>query len=401
MAQLNFTLEQEFFVGLFSKGREEAFGELMEALLNQFLQAESAQKLQAEEYERCSERTDYRNGTRARTLTTRVGSLTLNVPRHRNEVFHSSLLENYQRNEQALIATMMEMVVQGVSTRKIEKVTEELCGAKFSKSTVSELCKGLNKSVFEFKNRPLEKSYPFLMLDALYIKVREDFRVRSKAFLVAFGINEDGRKEILGFDVCENETEYHWESFLRNLKERGLKDVDLAISDGNPGLISAIRKELPKAGWQRCQVHFTRNILGAAPKRYQNGLAEELREMFLATTVEEAREKRNKIIEEYQDVAAKAVNILDEGFEDSMNVMCLPLKYRIKLRTTNLLERENRELRRREMVISIFPNVDSALRLMGAVLLDHHNEWPTQSRIFNMEEYYQKREKLLPLLRAA
>ncbi len=401
MAQLNFTLEQEFFVGLFSKGREEAFGELMEALLNQFLQAESAQKLQAEEYERCSERTDYRNGTRTRTLTTRVGSLTLHVPRHRNEVFHSSLLDNYQRNEQALITTMMEMVVQGVSTRKIEKVTEELCGAKFSKSTVSELCKGLNKSVFEFKNRSLEKSYPFLILDALYIKVREDFRVRSKAFLVAFGINEDGRKEILGFDVCENETEYHWESFLRNLKERGLKDVDLAISDGNPGLISAIRKELPKAGWQRCQVHFTRNILGATPKHYQKGLAEDLREMFLATTVEDARRKRNKIIEEYQDIAAKAVNILDEGFEDSMNVMCLPLKYRIKLRTTNLLERENRELRRREAVISIFPNVDSALRLMGAVLLDHHNEWPTQSRIFNMQEYYEQREKLLPLLRAA
>lgn len=192
------------------------------------------------------------------------------------------MLDNYQRNEQALITTIMEMVVQGVATRKVEKVTEELCGVKFSKSTVSELCKGLDESVLAFKNRQLETEYPFIMVDAMYIKVREDHRVRSKALFVAIGINADGRKEILGFDVCEDETQYNWEAFLFRLKERGLRGVDLVISDSHAGLVAAIRKVFQTAGWQRCQFHFSRNILDKTPKRYQQGLATELRKCSIA-----------------------------------------------------------------------------------------------------------------------
>lgn len=401
MAQLNFTLNQEFFVGLFSKSREEAFGELMECLLNQFLQAESAEKLQAGAYERSNERTDYRNGTRQRCITTRIGKLTLDVPRHRYDVFHSSMLNNYQRNEQALITTMMEMVVQGVATRKVEKVTEELCGVRFSKSTVSELCKGLEESVLAFKNRQLETEYPFIMVDAMYIKVREEHRVRSKALLVSIGINTDGRKEILGFDVCEDETQYNWEAFLLHLKERGLKGVDLIISDSHAGLVAAIRKVFQTAGWQRCQFHFSRNILDKTPKRYQQGLAAELREMFNCKTIEEARACKAEIMKDYHDIAEKAMETLDEGFEDAMNIMCLPHKYRQTLRTSNLLERENQELRKREKVIKIFPNAKSAVRLMGAVLMDHHDDWSSLSRVFSMNEYYEERSRLLPLLRVA
>ena len=393
MAQhLYFTLEKDFFVDLFKLSKEDAFAALMECLLNQFLQAESEEVLRVGNYERSEDRQDYRNGTRERTITTRIGKIVIAVPRHRNEPFHSTLLDNYQRCEQALITTMIEMVIQGVATRNIEKVTEELCGTKFSKSTISNLCKNLESVVHEFKDRPLEKAYPFVMVDAMYLKVREDYRVRSKALLVALGITEDGRKEIIGFDICETETELGWERFLRSLKNRGLHGVDMITSDSHAGLVAAIRKTFMDIGWQRCQFHFTRNILDATPNRYQKMLAPALREMFHANTLEDAIALRNKIMDEYSDCAEKAMAILDEGFFDSMTVMALPQKYRQSLRTSNLLERENEELRKREKAIKIFPNEESAMRLMGAVLLDHHDTWSTMHRVFSMKEYYVKRD---------
>lgn len=205
MAQLHFTLDYDFFVGLFSETKDEAFGKLMEAILNQVLQAESAEQLGADNYERSSSRADYRNGTRMRSLTTRIGKIELQVPRHRNVPFKTTLFENYQRNEQALISTMMEMVVQGVSTRNVQKVTEELCGESFSKSTVSEICKELDIPIKQFTERLLPERYPFIIADAIYLKVREDHRVKSKALYIAIGINNTGRKEILGFDVFDSE----------------------------------------------------------------------------------------------------------------------------------------------------------------------------------------------------
>lgn len=205
MAQLHFTLDYNFFVGLFSETKDEAFGKLMEALLNQVLQAESTEQLGADTYERSSERSDYRNGTRTRSLTTRIGKIELQVPRHRNIPFKTVLFENYQRNEQALISTMMEMVVQGVSTRNVQKVTEELCGESFSKSTVSEICKELDIPIKQFKERLLPERYPFIIADAIYLKIREDHRIKSKALYIAIGINNTGRKEILGFDIFDSE----------------------------------------------------------------------------------------------------------------------------------------------------------------------------------------------------
>lgn len=390
MAQLHFTLDYDFFVGLFSETKDEAFGKLMEAILNQVLQAESAQQLGADNYERSSCRSDYRNGTRMRSLTTRIGKIELQVPRHRNVPFKTTLFENYQRNEQALISTMMEMVIQGVSTRNVQKVTEELCGETFSKSTVSEICKELDIPIKQFKERLLPERYPFIIADAIYLKVREDHRVKSKALYIAIGINNAGRKEILGFDVFDSEKNTTWKAFFESLKSRGLRGTDIVISDAHTGLVEAIRECFPGASWQRCQVHFVRNIIDKCPKKYSSALANELKDMLNASTIEEARRLKNSIYEEYQDVAYEAVNILDSGFEDSMVIMALPSKYRIALRTSNIIERENREIRRREKVIGIFPNTESVIRLIGAVLLDDHNDWSCAQRLFDMKEYYDK-----------
>lgn len=388
MAQLHFTLDYDFFIGLFSETKDEAFGKLMEVILNQVLQAESTEQLGADNYERSSGRSDYRNGTRMRSLTTRIGKIELQVPRHRNVPFKTTLFENYQRNEQALISTMMEMVVQGVSTRNVQKVTEELCGESFSKSTVSEICKELDIPIKQFKERLLPERYPFIIADAIYLKVREEHRVKSKALYIAIGINNAGRKEILGFEVFDSEKNVTWKAFFESLKSRGLRGTDIVISDAHTGLVEAIRECFPGASWQRCQAHFMRNIVDKCPKKYSAALANELKDMFNASTIKEARRLKNSICEEYKDVAEDAVNILDSGFEDSVVVMALPSKYRIALRTSNIIERENREIRRREKVIGIFPNTESVIRLIGAVLLDDHNDWSVAHRLFDMKEYY-------------
>lgn len=388
MAQLHFTLDSDFFVGLFSESKDEAFGKLMEALLNQVLQAESAAQLGVDSYERSDKRADYRNGTRTRSITTRIGRIELQVPRHRNVPFKTTLFENYQRNEQALITTMMEMVVQGVSTRNVKKVTEELCGEAFSKSAVSEICKELDIPIKKFKERLLPERYPFIIVDAMYLKAREDHRVRSKALFVALGVNNTGHKEVIGFDVYDSEKAITWKEFFENLKSRGLRGVDIVISDAHTGLVDAIRECFPGSSWQRCQAHFTRNIIDKCPKKYASGLASELREVFNTSTIEEARRLRDNLINEYADVASESMSIFDSGFEDSMTIMALPSKYRIPLRTSNIIERENRELRRREKVIQIFPNTESIIRLMGAVLMDDHNDWSVAQRLFDMTQYY-------------
>lgn len=388
MAQLHFTLDSDFFVGLFSKSKDEAFGKLMEALLNQVLQAESAAQLGAGAYERSDGRSDYRNGTRARAITTRIGKIELQVPRHRNAPFKTSLFENYQRNEQALITTMMEMVVQGVSTRNVKKVTEELCGEPFSKSAVSEICKELDIPVKKFKERILPERYPFIIADAIYVKAREDHRVRPKALFVALGVNNAGHKEVIGFDVYDSEKPATWKGFFENLKSRGLRGVDIIVSDAHAGLACAIRECFPGSSWQRCQAHLARDIMDKCPKKYAPGLASGLRDLFNASTIEEARRLRDSITSEYADVAPGSMSVLDSGFEDSMVVMALPPKYRVPLRTSNIIERENRELRRREKAIQIFPNTESIIRLMGAVLMDDHNDWSMGHRLFDMAQYY-------------
>lgn len=401
MEQLQFTLEKDFFVGLFKESKENAFAQLMEEILNQVLVAESDEIVGAAPYERCAGRKDSRNGFRERSLNLRVGKLTLKVPRHRNVPFKTMLFDEYQRNEQALILTMMEMVVQGVATRNVQKITEQLCDTQFSKSTVSDLCKRIEVPVENFRTRSLKQDYPFLMVDAIYFKHRENGHAVSKAFMVALGISQEGYKEILGFDLYDQETEETWVSFLSGLKERGLAGVDLITSDAHTGLRAAIQKCFPQVPWQRCQFHFKKNILDKVKKKDRAGLGMLLRDMFDATSIEEARKLRDRILDEYQPRDPEAMQCLEEGFEDSMNVLALPLLYRKTLRTSNMLERENRELRRRQKPIGLFENEASIMRLMGAVLLDDHESWAKRSRSFRMEEYYQKRTSVKPALEKA
>lgn len=390
MAQFNITLTEEHLHGLFvSNGRDEAFAKLLEEIFNQVLLAQSTEQLCAAPYERTENRTAYRNGTYDRSLTTRVGTLELHIPRHRYGEFSTELFERYQRSEQALILAMMEMVVNGVSTRKVELITEELCGKKFSKSTVSALCEKLDPLVHDFRTRPLDSHYPFMLVDAIYLKARIGNRVQSRGLLVAIGVNEEGYREIIGFQVANTESETSWGEFFESLKERGLKDVHLVTSDNHKGLVNAVQKHFQGATWQRCQTHFSRNMLDQTPKTLQPKLKEELRQLYEAVDLESAKNVRNHIIATYEAKAPRAVALLDEAFDDITAVLILPLKYRKRLRTTNGVERLNQEIRRRERVIRIFPNEASVIRLMGALLMEQSEKWQTGRKYFDMDLYYQ------------
>lgn len=400
MAQINLTLTHEEVKQVLTGDRDEAMKFLLERLLNEVMKAESEEQLGAGKHERTEERQDYRNGTRERELNTRIGTLTLRVPRHRNEPFHTMVFENYQRSEASLIATLVQMVIMGVSSRKVEKVVMTLCGTSFSKSTVSELCKGLDKDIHLFKNRPLDiQEAPFLMLDATYFQVREDHRIRLKAFLIALAFKPDGRREVLGFDVFDAEENYSWETFLSGLKKRGLTDVKMVISDAHKAIRKSVAAVYPEAAWQRCQTHFQRNILDIGPNKYKAALKIELRRMFNANSIDEARQIKEEIIAEYEDAAEKAMDILEAGFEEAMTVMCLPSNLQIKLRTTNLLERLNRELKRRSDVIQIFPNPDSVLRLMGAVTMEVNNGYMLGNRLYAEKTLDKLRSDAFPKLR--
>lgn len=363
---------------------------IVQKILNEVMRAESEEQLQAAMHERTEERTDYRNGTRDRLLTTRIGTIVLSVPRHRNQPFHTMIFENYSRSEAALISAMTEMVVNGISTRKISRVTEILCGTSFSKSTVSELCTRISADIETFRERPLSDDYPFLMVDATYFKARVNHKIEARAFMVAMGIRADGTREVLDFGVYENENNASWMDFLGRLKKRGVKNVCMVVSDAHQAILHACTQVYPDAAWQRCQFHFTRNILDAMGKKeYRAGLQTELREMFLAETPAAARKIKDRIVSDYYDVAENAMDILEKGFEDAMTVLSLPKAYRVLLRTNNSLERLNGELKRRSGVIRVFPNEASILRLMGAVAIEYSDKYVSYRRIVfrpSMEE---------------
>ena len=381
MAQLNITLCQEEILQLLSDNREDAFRTLLTESLNSILQAESTAQLGAEPYERSVTRSDSRNGSRNRNLNTRIGTITLAVPRHRNVPFHTLVFDNYSRSEAALVTTMAEMVVNGVSTKKVARVMETLCGKSYSKSTVSEACKGLDKAVHSFKTRPLEGDYKFIYVDATYFKVRGEHRIGSKAMMVALAITDRGGREIIGFDIYDNESKETWKLFLESLKERGLKDPKMITSDAHDGIIYAISKIFPNTPWQRCQTHFSRNVMSHAPGKFQKAIHAALLDMYHSATIEEARKKCDSIIDEYADVAPKAMECLDNGFEDVMAIMVLPEPFRKYIRTTNHLERLNKELKRRSNVIGVFPNEASLNRIIGSVLIELNYAYMVERRI--------------------
>lgn len=391
MAQYKVTLNGDILHGLFQG--DEGIARLLEQVLNQILQAQVTEQIRALPYERSEERQGYRNGTLPHPLTTRVGRLTLRVPRLRNGQFSTDLFFRYQRSEQALVLALLEMVVNGVSTRKITKITEELCGTQFSKSTVSDLCKRLDPIVQAWNNRSLrEQRYPFVLVDALVLKIREEGRVRSRSALIAIGVNEAGYREVLGLMLGDSESEASWTEFFTWLKSRDLRGVDIVVSDSHGGLVRAVASQFQGATWQRCQTHFMRNILDVTPKSLQQEMHGRIRALLDAPDIETARLLLEKIQEDYADKAPKAMSVLETGFDDATAVLALPERYRKRLRTTNGVERLNEEIRRRERVIRIFPNRESVIRLLGALLMEFDEKWSSGNRYLDMTQYLQWRE---------
>jgi transposase-like protein len=365
----------------------------LETILNQVLDAQVGEQVQAGRYERTEQRQGYRNGYKPRHLTTRVGTLTLRVPQVREGGFSPELFARYQRSEQALILTLMEMVVNGVSTRKVARITEELCGHEFAKSTISDLCKGLDPVVAAWNERDLSaKRFPFVLVDALVIKVREGGQVRSCSALIATGVNEEGYREILGLQLGDSESERSWTAFFRWLKSRSLSGVDLVVSDNHGGLTNAVRVQFQGASWQRCQMHLSANISSAAPKALQEDLHARVKAIFDAPDLPTARTLLAQVAADYEMLAPTAIATLERGFDDATAVLALPRPYRQRPRTTNGQERLNEEIRRRERVIRIFPNRSSSLRLLGALLMEQDEQWSTGKRYFDMTAYWQWRE---------
>lgn len=346
------------------------------------MEEQRTQYIQANEYERTGTRISQRNGYDEKSFTTRIGTLELKVPRTRDGKFSPTLFERYQRNEQALFASMVEMYISGVSTRKASNIVEQLCGTSVSKSFVSKLTAELDPMVKEWRNRTLEETaFPYVVTDVLYIKVRENNRVVSKSCHIAIGINNEGYREIIGFMIQDGESEYSWKNFFEHLKNRGLNGTKLVISDSHKGLVSAIRESFTGVSWQRCQVHFMRNIFEQVPKKDSKPFREAVKNIFRYTDIELAREAKNELINKFihQKRYEKACEILDEGFEDAFQYTVVANGH-TRLRSTNSIERLNQEIRRREKVIRIFPNTDSAIRFTGAVLMDIDEEWIGSTR---------------------
>lgn len=388
MAQIQLTLDADQLKDLFST--DETMRLLLEQTLNQVLDHEMAGHVGAEPYERTRERQTYRNGYRTRRLTTRVGTLSLRVPQARDGSFSTELFRRYQRSEQALVVALMEMVLQGVSTRKVTRITEELCGTTFSKSTVSRLCRELDVRLGAWKERPLNgMRYPFVVVDALVIKVRREEAVRSTSALIALGINEQGYREVLGLHLGDSESEASWSAFFRSLKERGLTGVDLLVSDDHAGLVKACERYMQGSMWQRCQIHLMRNVLACTSKAQRGAMVEHLRRLFRSETRQEARSVFAELASTFEGKADRALDVLEAALEDCTQVLVLPEVYRRRLRTTNMCERLNEEIRRRERVIRIFPNEESAGRMVGALLAEQHERWMSERRYFEMDAYWQ------------
>jgi len=360
---------------------------LVEAVLNQVLDAQANEQVGAQRYERSEDRVAYRNGYRPRQLYTRIGPITLRVPQMRDGQFSTEIFSRYQRSEQALVLSLMEMVVNGVSTRKVTKITEELCGASFSKSTVSQLCLALDGRVAAFNERELG-AFPFVIVDAMYFKAREGDSVQSKAAMVVSGVNEQGNREILGLRIGDSESEAFWLETFRWLKQRGLKQVSYVVSDDHSGLVQAARRCFQGAIWQRCQVHFMRNVLSHTSARHKKEIGEGLKRIFNSDNAKDARQRFDELAEQMEKKAPKAVDCLERGLEDSLAVMALPSKYWKRLKSTNMQERLIQEIRRRERVVRIFPNEASALRLMGALLAEIHEEWQGR-RYLDMADFHE------------
>jgi transposase-like protein len=366
-------------------GGEDFLRGLVERVVQQVLEAEMTSFLGAGTYERTGERCGWRNGYKPRTLKTRVGGLELMVPKDRDGEFQTELFERYQRSEKALVLAMVQMYLEGVSTRKVSAITEALCGLEVSKSQVSALTAKLDAEIAEWRMRPLTEEYPYLIFDARYEKVRRGGAVVSQGVLVAIGISAAGCREVLGCWVAESESEASWGEVFAELKQRGLSGVRYVVSDDHAGMVKAIGRHFQGAVWQRCQVHFVRNALSLCGVAQRPLALSLMRSVTEAPTREAARTALAAAVAELEKKSPKVARLVEEHGEEILGVYALPEAHRKRMRTTNMLERQNQELKRRTRVVRIFPNEQSCLRLVSALLIETSQEW--MGRVYlRMEE---------------
>ena len=364
---------------------KDSFRELLREVLQEVLEQEMTEAIGAEKGERSPGRLGYRSGYYGRALVTRVGKLELRIPQDRQGHFSTQIFERYQRSEKALVSALAEMYIQGVSTRKVKAITEELCGHAFSASAISAVNKTLDESLERFAKRPLEEDYPYLVLDARYEKVRQEGVIRSQAVQIAIGINDEGRRQVLAVELANRESQTSWKDVLLELKSRGLRGVEFVVSDDHAGLKRAIAEVIPEAVWQRCYVHFLRNALDHLPRKAVDDCRQELRWLYDRRDLSEAQKDLTQWLERWGTRYPKLCEWVEENIGETFSFYRLPLKHHKHLKSTNMLERFNEEIKRRTRVARIFPNEASCLRLIRALAVETHEGWLEASRYLNMD----------------
>jgi len=367
----------------------------LQALVQAALEAEMTETIGAAKGERTEARLAYRSGYYSRALITRVGTLELRVPQDRDGRFSTELFQRYQRSEKALVGTLAEMYVQGVSTRKVKAVTEALCGHSFSASAISTINKSLDEALHAFAERRLSEPFPYLILDARYERVREAGVILSHAVLIAVAVDGEGRRQVLGVDLANRESRTSWRDFLLALKERGLFGIEFVVSDGHEGLRQAIREVLPGAAWQRCYVHFLRNALGHLPRKLADDCLQELRWIYDRRELVEVRRDIAAWLAKWQAKHEKLCDWVEENIEETLTYYRLPLAHHKHMKSTNMLERFNQELKRRTHVVRIFPNAESCLRLVRALAVETHENWLEGTRYLNMQHLTEHKKEAL------
>jgi len=381
----NCTLPEEFLEPILEHGLD-ILPELIETLVNAAMQIERQQHLGAAPYERSSKRRGYANGYKPKTVATRLGKLTFQVPQVREGDFYPNALEKGIRSERALKLALAEMYVQGVSTRRVAKITEQLCGFDVSSTQVSQAAAELDEQLEAWRQRPLGHS-PYLWLDAHYEKVRQDGQVRDAAVLKAVGLNEEGKRMILGVSVSLSEHEVHWRTFLQSLVKRGLAGVRLVISDDHQGLGKARRAVFGGVPWQRCQFHLQQNAQGYVPRKgMKSEVAADIRAIFNAPDRAEAEALLARLVAKYEKQASALARWMETNIPEGLTAFDFPANHRRRIRTANGLERLNREVRRRSRVAVLFPNVASCERLVTAVLMEISEEWETGRTYLRLED---------------
>jgi putative transposase len=376
-------------------GQEDFLRPLIQEVVRQVLEAEMEEAVGAEKGERTRNRQGYRAGYYGRTLVTRVGKLELRVPQDRQGRFRTEVFERYQRSEKALVGALTEMYVQGVSTRKVKAVTEELCGHEFSASTISRLNQNLDEELDKFAGRRLEDPYPYLILDARYEKVREDGVIRSQAVMIAIGVDWEGRRNVLAVELANRESQSSWKEFCLRLKTRGLSGVELVISDDHAGLRKAITEVFAEAAWQRCYVHFLRNALDYLARKADNDCMTELRWIYDRRSIEEARQDLAAWLRKWAAQYPRLCDWVEGNIEETLTFYRLPRQHHKNLKSTNLLERLNEEIKRRTLVVRIFPNTAACLRLVRALAVEMHENWIEATKYLNMEYLKEHKKELM------